>query len=89
MADELAQRVMRCIAEVQRLEPEKVTMERSFEELGIDSLDGINILFALETEFGVDIPDEDAQQVRTVEQMVEGVRKLVAAKADSSPAAGT
>ena len=84
MADELAQRVMSCIAETQRLEQEKVTIDASFEELGIDSLDGINILFALETEFGVDIPDEDAQQVRTVAQMVEGIRKLVTAKANAS-----
>ena len=88
MADEIAQRVMRCIAETQRLEPEKVTIESSFEELGIDSLDGINILFALETEFGIDIPDEDAQQVRTVEHMVDGVRKLVAAKAESGSGNG-
>ena len=89
MADELAQRVIRCIAETQRLEPEKVTIASSFEELGIDSLDGINILFALENEFGIDIPDEDAQQVRTVENMVEGVRKMVAAKTDSGPATGS
>lgn len=89
MADEIAQRVMRCIAETQRLEPEKVTIESSFEELGIDSLDGINILFALETEFGIDIPDEDAQQVRTVEHMVDGVRKLVAAKAESGAGHGS
>ncbi|MCP4965878.1 MAG: acyl carrier protein, partial [bacterium] len=47
MADELEQRVISCIAETQHLELEKVTIDSSFEELGIDSLDGINILFSL------------------------------------------
>ena len=81
MADELAQRVMSCIAETQHLAMEKVTIDSSFEELGIDSLDGINILFALETEFDINIPDDQAQEVRSVKQMVDGVRQLVEAKA--------
>ena len=85
--DELAQRVINCIAEAQHLKNGEVTIESSFEELGIDSLDGLNILFALESEFGIDIPDEEARQVRSVEQMVDGVRKLVAAKPDAAESA--
>ncbi len=89
MPDELAQRVISCIAETQHLEAGKVTIDSSFEELGIDSLDGINILFALETEFDISIPDDQAQQVRSVQDMANGVRQLVEAKSDSSPSAGT
>ncbi len=89
MTDELAQSVMSCIAETQHLAPEKVTIGSSFEELGIDSLDGINILFALETEFDIVIPDDQAQEVRSVKEMVEGVRQLVEAKSGTTAPAGT
>ena len=86
MPDELAQNVIRVIAETQHLELDKVTIDSTFEELGIDSLDGINILFALETEFSIDIPDQEAQQVRSIREMVDGVRKLVGAKSASEGA---
>jgi len=81
MTSDLASRVTAVIAKTQHLEPEKVTLESSFEELGIDSLDGVNILFALENEFDIQISDEAAKQIRTVRQTVEGVEKLVAQKA--------
>lgn len=80
MPDDLTQPVIASIAETQHLEPEKITIDSSFEELGIDSLDGINILFGLETEFDISIPDEAARRIRTIREMVEGVEKLVAEK---------
>jgi acyl carrier protein len=84
MSDDLAQRVINCIAETQHLEADKITIASSFEELGIDSLDGINILFALENEFDISIPDDAAQAIRTIKEMVEGVGKLVAEKSASA-----
>jgi len=49
------------------VEPEKVTNEASFvEDLGADSLDTVELVMAFEEEFGIDIPDEDAEQMRTV-----------------------
>ena len=49
------------------VDPEKVTSEASFvEDLGADSLDTVELVMAFEEEFGVDIPDEDAEQMRTV-----------------------
>lgn len=49
------------------VEPEKVTKEASFvEDLGADSLDTVELVMAFEEEFGIDIPDEDAEQMRTV-----------------------
>ncbi len=76
MSDELTQRILKVIADSQKLPPGKVTIDSTFEELGIDSLDGVNILFALESEFGIDIPDEGVQGIRTVRQMVEALDKL-------------
>jgi acyl carrier protein len=80
MSDELIARVAAVIAKTQKIPPESVTIDKTFAELKIDSLDGINILFALESEFDVDIPDEPANQIRTVREMVEGIEKLLAAK---------
>lgn len=80
MSPELISRVTGVIARTQKIPPETVTIYKSFEELNIDSLDGINILFALEGEFDVDIPDDAARKIRTVREMVEGIEKLLAAK---------
>jgi len=87
MPDELNQRVLNVIATVKRLPREKVTLDSSFEELGIDSMDAVEILFALENEFDITIPDEDAKSVRSIRQMAEGVGRLVAAKSSGTAAA--
>lgn len=85
---DVLERVLRTLAETQKLDLEKVTPEATFEQLGIDSLDGINILFALENEFDINIPDESARVVRDIQQLAEGVQKLVNAKsAPPEPAA--
>ncbi len=78
--DQLTARVLRIIAETQRKDPAQVTIESSFEELGIDSMDGVNIIFALENEFDINVPDEEVKNIRAVRDMVEGVRKLVESK---------
>jgi acyl carrier protein len=84
MSDEFIQRVCQVIANSQRIPIEKVTIESTFQELGIDSMDAVNILFGLESEFDINIPDEEAKDIRTLRQMAEGVEKLVAAKAAGS-----
>ncbi len=84
MSDELIRRVTGVIAKTQHIPPEIVTIDSTFEELKIDSLDGINILFALESEFDIDIPDDAARQIRSVREMAEGVEKLLAARAAKS-----
>ena len=68
MSEELIQKIRKVIANAQRLPVEKVTIDSSFEELGIDSMDGVNILFALENEFNITIPDEAAKQIRNVRE---------------------
>jgi acyl carrier protein len=87
MSDDLAQRVMSVIATTQHIEPEKISIDSTFQELKIDSLDGINILFALENEFNISIPDAAAQQIRTVREMVEGVRTLLEGGPGQAPVA--
>jgi acyl carrier protein len=87
MSEDLKTRVIKVIAKTQRIPLETVSIDSTFEELKIDSLDGINLIFALESEFNVDIPDEDARSIKTVRQMSEGVAQLVAQKAPAEGAA--
>jgi len=77
MSDELTQRVISVIAKTQRVAVENIAPDSTFEQLGMDSLDGVNLLFAVEEEFNVNIPDEEAREIRGVGQMVEGIRKLM------------
>jgi acyl carrier protein len=81
MSDELIQRVLKVIATSKRIPLQTVTIESDFQQLGIDSMDAVEILFALENEFDISIPDDEVRGVRNVRQMSEGVEKLVAAKA--------
>ena len=85
MPESIQERVLRVIATTKRIPLESVHPESSFEALGIDSLDRLNILFDLESEFDIEIDDEDAKQVSTIPQMVEGIALIVAAKAAGEP----
>jgi acyl carrier protein len=80
MSDEINQRVLKVIATSKRIPLETVTIDSEFQQLGIDSMDAVEILFALENEFDINIPDDEVRSVRNVRQMCEGVEKLVAAK---------
>jgi acyl carrier protein len=75
--EDLEQRVINVIASTQHIPPGTISIDSTFEELKIDSLDGINILFAVENEFNINIPDDAAQTIKTVRQMVDGIRKLI------------
>ncbi len=62
-----ASKVREIIVNELGVEAEKVTDDASFvEDLGADSLDTVELVMAFEEEFGIDIPDEDAEQLRTV-----------------------
>ena len=76
--EEIERRVIRVIAETQQIELGKINPCSTFDELGINSFDGINILFALETEFEVYISDEQAKGLRSVAQAIQGIESLLA-----------
>jgi acyl carrier protein len=84
MSNDLTERVISVIAATQRIPREKISPQSTFEELGLDSLDSVNILFALEEEFKISIPDDDARDIRGVKQMIEGIEKLLAASGGAS-----
>jgi acyl carrier protein len=76
MSEPTEARVREIIINELGVEPEKVTNDASFvEDLGADSLDTVELVMAFEEEFGVDIPDEDAEQMRTVGDAIEYLKK--------------
>ena len=79
MADEVAAKVIATLASVKRIPADKITLETNLQELGIDSLDVFSLLFELENAFKISIPDDDVRSIRTVNDIVEGVKKLIAA----------
>ena len=76
MSEPTEARVREIIVNELGVEPDKVTNEASFvEDLGADSLDTVELVMAFEEEFGVDIPDEDAEKMRTVGDAIAYLRE--------------
>lgn len=71
---------MRIIATAKGLQAGELAPSTSMEELGLDSLDAMSMIFDLENEFEIEIPDGAAERARTVGDLVEGIRLLVAEK---------
>ena len=66
------------VAEQLGVVEDKVTPEASFaNDLGADSLDTVELVMALEEKFGVEIPDEDAAYLRTVQDAVDYIEKQI------------
>ncbi|NJN63699.1 MAG: acyl carrier protein [Acidobacteria bacterium] len=65
--EEIRSKVVDTIAKAFKLETDQVTDDKSFQEdLGADSLEQVELVMALEEEFGIEITDEDAEKIRTV-----------------------
>ncbi len=79
MADAVAEKVIATLASVKRIPADKITLETNLQEMGIDSLDVFTLLFELENAFKISIPDDDVRSIKTVNDVVEGVKKLLAA----------
>jgi acyl carrier protein len=74
-------KVKSIIAEQLGVKPEEVTPEASFvDDLGADSLDTVELVMALEEEFGIEIPDEDAEKITTVGDAVKYIEEKAANK---------
>jgi acyl carrier protein len=77
MTTDVAGKVISIIAAVKRIPAESVRPDATLAELGLDSLDKINVLFELESAFDVDIPDEDARNISTVGEIISKLQAVV------------
>ena len=77
----VADRVKKIIVDQLGVEEETVTQEASFvDDLGADSLDTVELVMALEEEFGIEIPDEDAEKITRVKEAIDYIEKHAAKK---------
>ena len=87
MTDDVARKIIQIIAEQAMLEPHEVTMDASPEQLGLDSLGLVEIVFAIEEAFDISIPfnaNEPAASefdISSVGKIVAAVRQLMAEQA--------
>jgi acyl carrier protein len=89
MADAVAEKVIATLASVKRIPAEKITMDSNLQELGIDSLDVFTLLFELENAFKISIPDDDVRSIKSVSDIVAGVKKILAAAPPGAAAGST
>lgn len=76
MNSEILEKVKKIIADKLDIEEDKITPESSFlDDLGADSLDIVELIMELEEEFGIEIPDEDAEKIRTVADAVKYIEE--------------
>ncbi len=66
-------KIREIVAEQLSIKPESITMETSFDELDADSLDVVEVIMALEDEFGIEIPDEVAEKMKNIGAVVDYV----------------
>ncbi|MFN3604969.1 MAG: acyl carrier protein [Leptonema sp. (in: bacteria)] len=76
MSDELFQKVKSIIAQQLGADEAEITEEAHFiEDLGADSLDTVELVMALEEEFGIEISDEDAEKIQTVGDVIKYIKE--------------
>ncbi len=78
MEKSVEERVKDIIVDLLRVEPEQVKPEAQFvNDLGADSLDIVELIMALEDKFGVDIPDDQAEKIKTVGEAIEHIKAKI------------
>jgi len=82
--ESVAQRVIRVIALNKKMAPEEPSPASRLEDLKMDSLDALNMIFALKEEFDINIPNEEAAKMKSVDEAIHGVEELLKAKSSAS-----
>lgn len=73
----VAERVTRVFANFKKVSPDEIKPDTTFEDLGLDSLDGMNLIFELEEEFDIMIPDDNVRSMKSVQEAIDGIQHLI------------
>lgn len=73
----LSETVIQAISKVKDIPVEKITTESTFEELDVDSLDAIEILFEIEEAYDISVPTDQLQGLSNVQDVIDGVQGLL------------
>ena len=75
MSDDISNKVKKIVADHLGIEESKVTEESSFiDDLGADSLDTVELVMAFEEKFGIEIPDDAAETIQTVQNAIDYIQ---------------
>ena len=85
VSETLEDRVLRVISTSRRIPLDAIEPDSTFEQLGIDSLDRLNILFDLESEFNIEINDDEAKKATNIREIMTGIRQLMEASGNPVP----
>lgn len=77
MSDATTEKILDLVAATKKLPREKVTIDSTFEELGLDSLDAINLVFEIEGEFNISVPDEAVRSVHSVRDLLDKLKTVL------------
>jgi acyl carrier protein len=78
MSGSVAEKVIEIIARKLKSSQDEITLDTTFYELGLDSLEGFSLVSEIEEEFRVNILDEDTEDMQSVRDIVEGIEKQLA-----------
>jgi|688.fasta_scaffold19005_2 acyl carrier protein len=75
MSEIIFNKIATLLSSKKGINKELISIEQSFEDLGLDSLDAVELISNLEDEFNVTLPNIELQQIKTIRQAVEGIEK--------------
>jgi acyl carrier protein len=85
---DIATKIFDIVAKEKRLDPETLSLETKLEDIQIESVDLVEIIFAIEDEFDIDVPQDETEfKLETMQDIVDGVKRLIAEKQGAADAA--
>lgn len=77
MKEKIFNKVVELISANNHIAPETIKLDSSFEDLGMDSLDGLTLINDLENEYNITLPNNEVVKIKTVRQAVENLEKAI------------
>ncbi len=77
MSEPIFEKIATILSTKKGINKELIFIESSFEDLGLDSLDAVELISDLEDEFNVTIPNTELQSIKTIQQAVDGLQKAI------------